>query len=85
VYYRLARGRKATNKRQPPAPIAPRLLAHMRRWHRLGIVARYFVEHNGQGVKSVKTGFKRGVKLSGPSLDMGNVTPHTRAIRPLRG
>jgi hypothetical protein len=57
----------------------------MRRWHRRGIVARYFVEHNGQGVKSVKTGFKRGVKLSGPSLDMGNVTPHTRAIRPLRG
>lgn len=77
VYYRLARGNQATNKRQPPAPIAPRLLAHMRRWHRLGIVAGYFVEYNGMPVKSVKTGFGRAVKLAGLSLELGSVSPHT--------
>ena len=36
IFYRLAIGRRATNKRQTPAPIPPRLLAHMRRWVRRG-------------------------------------------------
>src|SRR5450756_1893481 len=30
IFYRLAQGKRVTNKRQPPAPIPPRLLAHMR-------------------------------------------------------
>jgi len=37
IFYRLAQGKKPTNKRQPPVPIAPRLLAHLRRWQRLGL------------------------------------------------
>ena len=32
MFYRLAIGRRATNKRQPPVPLPLRLLAHMRRW-----------------------------------------------------
>jgi hypothetical protein len=36
VFYRLADGQRATNKRQPPVPIPPRLLAHLRRWHDKG-------------------------------------------------
>ena len=32
IYYRLAQGMQATNKRQPPVPLPPRLLAHLRRW-----------------------------------------------------
>src|SRR5262245_35194757 len=34
VFYRLAEGRRATKKRQPPAPIPRRLLAHLRRWEK---------------------------------------------------
>jgi integrase len=74
IFHRLSQGKEETNKRQPSARIAPRLLTHMRRWHRLKLIARHFVEWNGEGVKSVKTGFKTAVGLAqlGP-----NVSPHT--------
>jgi integrase len=74
VFYRLAQGKEETNKRQPPMRLAPRLLAHMRRWHRRGLIVRHFVEWNGEGVKSVKTGFKTAVGLA--KLGDG-VSPHT--------
>ncbi len=74
VFYRLAQGKSETNKRQPPVPLPQRLLAHMRRWKRLKLIARHFVEFDGEGVRSVKTGFKHAVKLAGLS---GKVTPHT--------
>jgi hypothetical protein len=32
ILYRKAIGKRATKKRQTPAPIPPRLLAHMRHW-----------------------------------------------------
>jgi integrase len=74
IYYRLAIGRRATNKRQSPAPIPSRLLAHMRRWVRRGFVTSHFVEWQGAPVKSVKTGFRHAVKLAGL---WGKVTLHT--------
>jgi integrase len=74
IYYRLAIGRRATNKRQTPAPIPPRLLAHMARWVRRGVVTSHFVEWHGAPVKSVKTGFRHAVQLAGLG---GKVTPHT--------
>jgi integrase len=74
IYYRLAIGRRATNKRQSPAPIPPRLLTHMRRWIRRGIITTHFVEWHGSPVKSVKTGFSHAVALAGL---WGRVTPHT--------
>ena len=74
IYYRLAIGKQATNKRQTPAPIPPRLLAHMRRWVQRGIVVSHFVEWHGAPIKSVKTGFKHAVTLAGL---WGRVTPHT--------
>lgn len=77
VFYRLARGNTATNKRQPSVRLPPRLLAHMRRWQRSNSLSRHFVEFNGAAVASVKTGFKRAVKLAGLSLEDGNVSPHT--------
>jgi hypothetical protein len=43
IFYRLAQGKRATNKPQPPVPLPPRLLSHMRRWARLGIAKDYFV------------------------------------------
>jgi hypothetical protein len=44
MFYRLAEGRRATNKRQPPVPVPDRLLARMRRGARKGIVRSHFVE-----------------------------------------
>jgi integrase len=74
IFYRLADGKQQTNKRQPPVPLPPRLLAHMRRWKDRSLITRHFVEFNGEAVASVKTAFKRGVKLAGLP---GKVSPHT--------
>jgi integrase len=65
VFYRRAEGKQETNKRQPPTPVPPRLLAHLRRWKDRKLIARHFVEFNGESVASVKTGFKRAVSLAG--------------------
>lgn len=77
IYYRLVRGKRATNKRQPPAPLPDRLLAHMRRWVDKKIVMTCFVEWNGKPVRSVKNAFARAVEVAGLDLADGNVTPHT--------
>ena len=77
IFYRLAQGRRPTKKRQPPAPIPDRLLAHMRRWVRTGAIVSHFVEFNGAAVKSVKSGFRSAVGLAKLSTEAGKVTPHT--------
>lgn len=86
IFHRLPEGHRVTKKRQPPAPIPPRLLAHMRRWARLdateargrapdGAAApQHFVEWNGKAVTSVKTSFAAAVRLA--KLE-GKVSPHT--------
>jgi integrase len=74
IFYRLPQGRRETNKRQSPIPIAPRLLAHLRRWQTKGIARQFFVEWNGAGIKSVKTSISSAVRLSGLE---GPITPHT--------
>ncbi len=74
IFYRLPIGKRATKKRQTPAPVPARLLAHMRRWVRLGVITSHFVEWQGAPVKSVKTGFRHAVALAGL---WGKVTPHT--------
>jgi integrase len=74
IFYRLPQGAAATSKRQPPVPLPPRLLAHLRRWRDKGIAKHHFVEFNGRPVKSVKTAFKRAVSLS---KLQGKVSPHT--------
>ncbi|WP_315763806.1 MULTISPECIES: tyrosine-type recombinase/integrase [unclassified Bradyrhizobium] len=74
IYYRRRQGDAKTNKRQPPVPIPPRLLAHLRRWHRIDHHAKHFVEFNGKPVTSVKTAFKTAVRLAG--LGVG-ISPHT--------
>jgi integrase len=74
IFYRKAIGKRVTKKRQTPAPIPPRLLAHLRRWKDRKLIASCFVEFNGKPVSSVKRGFKTAVGLAGLS---GRVTPHT--------
>lgn len=74
VFYRRAPGTAETNKRRPPLRLPDRLLAHIRRWHRLGISIRSVIEYNGEPVDSVWRTFKRCVadaKLT------GDVSPHT--------
>lgn len=61
MFHRLAVGQAATNKRQPPVRIPDRLLAHIRRWKRLGASKDFVVEFNGQPVEQVNKGF--GVAL----------------------
>ncbi|MBH5388591.1 site-specific integrase [Bradyrhizobium sp. CNPSo 4019] len=73
-YYRLKQGSAKTNKRQPTVPMPLRLLAHLRRWHRIDPDAKHFVEYNGRPVASVKTAFKSAVRLAG--LGPG-ISPHT--------
>jgi len=73
-YYRRQQGSAKTNKRQPTVPIPSRLLAHLRRWHRMDPETKHFVEFNGKPISSVKTAFKSAVRLAG--LDSG-VSPHT--------
>lgn len=68
---------KFEDKRQPPAPIPPRLLAHLRRWQRLGLAGSHFVEFNGKPVKSVKTAFARAVSLAKLSGHGSKIVPHT--------
>lgn len=74
LFYRLAEGSRATNKRQPPVPIPPHLLEHMRRWKRLNIASSHFIEFAGVPVAEVNKGFARAVSLA--KLE-GKVTPHT--------
>ena len=74
IFYRLAQGKQATKKRQPPVPIPTRLLAHLRRWKAKGIAQEHFVEWNRKPVKSVKTAFRSAVTLAGLP---GRITPHT--------
>jgi len=73
VFYRRAEGAHETKKRQPPVRLPERLLAHLRRWERLGIAKRAVVEWNGKPVRSVRKGFAAAVRAAG--LD-DTVTPH---------
>jgi len=72
VFYRRPEGSPETKKRRPTVRIPPRLLAHLRRWKRLG--HRYPVEVNGQPIQRIRFAFKWTVEELGLP---GRVTPHT--------
>ena len=73
VFHRRAQGARETKKRQPVVRLPDRLLAHLRRWERLGIAQNAIVEWNGKPVRSVRKAFAAAVKSAG--LDAG-ITPH---------
>lgn len=79
VFKRKPDNKKATSKRQPTVPVAPRLLAHIRRWHRLGISKRAVVEFNGRPVVNIKVGFDSVVRAAGLATEIkeNKVMPHT--------
>ena len=72
VFYRHPAGKRETKKRQPPVPLPPQLLAHLRRWKRQG--QRFAVEWNGNPVKSIRKAFASVVQEAGLGDD---VIPHT--------
>jgi integrase len=78
-FIRLAYGKKQSNKRQPTVDLPPRLLAHIRRWHRLGISTHAVVEFRGRPIKSVKNGWLNLVATAGLATDIKErkVIPHT--------
>ena len=72
VIYRRARNSTETAKRQPPLPIPPRLLPHLRRWRRH--TARFLIEWNGLPITSQeRRAWRRARELAGIGKD---VTPH---------
>ena len=70
IMYRRGVGVAETSKRQPPIPLPLALLAHLRRWERLG--ARYAVEFRGSRVGNIKSAWKRALDRSG----IDHCTPH---------
>jgi integrase len=71
VFYRRAANTSETKKRQPPVPLPPGLLAHLRRWKRHG--QRFAVEWNRESVIDVGKAFSNTVADAGLGPD---VTPH---------
>ena len=74
VYWRKAHGSAATNKKQPTVPLMPRLLAHMRRWHRLGISTKAIIQRDGKPIQNFYRGFVGARDLAGLDVD---IMPHT--------
>jgi hypothetical protein len=73
VFYRRPQGSEATKKRQTPVRLPQRLLAHLRRWKRLGIAKHAVVEWNGKPLASVRKSFEAAVVAAG--IDR-HITPH---------
>lgn len=69
MFYRLAKGKQQTKKRQTTIRIPPRLLAHMRRWKS----ARALIEYEGRPITKVNIGFTKIAAEAG----LPDVTPHT--------
>jgi integrase len=78
-FRRLAYGKTETNKKQPTVDLPPRLLAHMRRWRRLGIAKRAVVEYQGEPLLRVSNGWDGVVAKAGLATEIKElkVIPHT--------
>jgi integrase len=70
IFRRKADNKKETSKKQPTVPIPPRLLAHMRRWKRLGLSNHSVIEWQGRRVSVVKESWSTAVKGAGLETDM---------------
>lgn len=73
-------GSRRTKKRQPPVRLPDRLLAHIRRWHRLGLCTRAVVQWDGQPVKRVDKAFGRAAKDAGLGADVNRHTLRHTAV-----
>ena len=87
IFKRKPDDKRETSKRQPTTPLPPRLLAHMRRWRRLGISRHSVIEHHGKQIDRVRFGFEAAVERAGLATDDKRlkVTPHTLRHTAFRG
>jgi integrase len=69
IFRRKPDSKRETSKRQPTVPIPPRLLAHLRRWKRLGISNHSVIEWNGKPVRIIKEGWATVVEAAGLASD----------------
>lgn len=74
VLHRASADKRETKKRQPPAKMPDRLLAHARRWRRMDGDLRHVVQWNGAPVASIKKAFRSARTAAG--LD-AKVIPHS--------
>lgn len=70
IFKRKPDNKEATSKKQPTIPLPPRLLAHMRRWKRLGISKHSVIEWQGRPVSVVKEAWATTVKAAGLDTDV---------------
>lgn len=70
IFKRKPDNKEATSKKQPTVPLPPRLLAHMRRWKRLGISKHSVIEWQGRPVQVVKEAWATAVKAAGLDTDV---------------
>ena len=71
VLYRRGEGQRVSKKRQPPARLPDRLLAHLRRWEAMG--QTWVVEYHGARCGDIKTAWAAACEAAG----LDGVTPHT--------
>jgi integrase len=72
VMYRRGSGGIDKGKRRPPVPITPRLLSHLRRWHRS--TTTHVIEYAGRPINSKeRRAWRTARELAGLEAD---VTPH---------
>jgi integrase len=69
--------KKETSKRQPTTPLPPRLLAHMRRWQRLGISRHSVIEFEGKAISRIRDGWDTIVEKAGLASD----DPRQKVVR----
>jgi integrase len=77
IFTRKPDNKKATSKRQPTVPVPPRLLAHMRRWKRLGIGKQSVIEFNGKPISRIRSGWDTVVKAAG----LATADPKMKIVR----
>lgn len=83
IFYRRPDRYTESRKRATPQPIDPRLLAHMRRWRRLG--QRFVVEYAGRPVAAIKRHFPEVAAAAGLGRDVtAHVLRHTAATWAMR-
>lgn len=65
IFRRKPEDKKGTTKLQPTIPLPSRLLAHVRRWKRLGISNKALIEYAGKPVSRIHDGWEMMVKNAG--------------------
>ncbi|HKF95724.1 MAG TPA: site-specific integrase, partial [Gammaproteobacteria bacterium] len=69
IFKRKPDAKEATSKLQPTIPLPPRLLAHMRRWKRIGVSNHSVIQWHGKRVHRIHDGWESLVEKAGLATD----------------